>query len=40
MLNDDHYAEFRRTGLVRLPGAIQVEDTEAMVDRIWEHLSC
>ena len=38
MFSDDHYAEFRRTGLLRLPGAIAAKDAEAMVDRIWEHL--
>jgi hypothetical protein len=38
MLTDDQYGEFRRTGLVRLPGAVAAKDVEAMVDRIWEHL--
>jgi hypothetical protein len=38
MLSDDQYAEFRRTGLVRLPGAVPAPDAGAMVDRIWEHL--
>lgn len=38
MFSDDQYAEFRRAGLVRLPGAIPAKDVEAMVDRVWEHL--
>ena len=38
MFSDDQYAEFGRTGLVPLPGAIAAQDAEAMVDRIWEHL--
>lgn len=38
MFDDEHHAEFRRAGLVRLPGAIAAKDTQAMVDRIWEHL--
>jgi hypothetical protein len=39
MFSDDHHAEFRRTGLVPLRGAIPAKDAEAMVDRIWEHLA-
>jgi hypothetical protein len=38
MFSDDQDAEFRRTGLVRLPGAVPATDAGAMVDRIWEHL--
>src|SRR3954466_1661929 len=38
MPSDDHYGEFRRTRLVRLPGAVTAKDVEAMVDRIWRHL--
>jgi Phytanoyl-CoA dioxygenase (PhyH) len=37
-MRSDHHDEFRRTGLVRLPGAIPMADAEAMVDRIWDHL--
>jgi hypothetical protein len=38
VFGNDHYAEFRRSGLMRLPGAVPAKDAEAMVDRIWEHL--
>jgi hypothetical protein len=38
MFTDDQHAEFRRTGLVRLPGAIPTKDIDAMVDRVWEYL--
>jgi hypothetical protein len=38
MSGHDRHEEFRRTGLVRLPGAIPAIAAQAMVDRIWEHL--
>ncbi|MFC7622892.1 phytanoyl-CoA dioxygenase family protein [Microlunatus sp. GCM10028923] len=38
MITGDQRDEFRRTGLLRLPGAIERPATRAMVDRIWEHL--
>jgi hypothetical protein len=34
----DSFHEFRRTGLLRLPGAVPAADASAMVDRISEHL--
>jgi hypothetical protein len=38
VLDDDRLAAFRRTGLLRLPGAIPAPGAAAMVDRIWDHL--
>lgn len=38
MITDDQRDEFRRTGLLRLPGAIDRAATGPMVDRIWDHL--
>jgi hypothetical protein len=38
MSTDDDYPEFRRTGLLRLPGAVPAQDAAAMVDLIWNHL--
>ena len=31
-------AEFERTGLIKVPGAVRYADAAAMCDRIWEHL--
>src|SRR3954471_15183058 len=39
MLSDDDYAGFRRTGLMRIPGAVSATDAGTMADRIWQHLS-
>jgi hypothetical protein len=39
VFSGDQHAEFRRTGLVRLPGAIPATDVDAMVGRIWAHLN-
>ncbi len=38
MLTEAQLEEFERTGLLRLAGAIPMDDTTAMCDRIWDHV--
>jgi hypothetical protein len=39
MITDDQRLEFERTGLLRLPGAVEADSAAGMVDRIWDHLA-
>lgn len=38
MLTDTQRADFERTGLLRVEGAVPAPDVDAMCDRIWEHV--
>lgn len=38
MLTTEERSEFERTGLVRLPGAIDADDAAAMAERVWAFL--
>lgn len=37
MITADQHTEFERTGLLRLPGAINAESAAAMVDHVWDY---